>query len=49
MNKWTEKNVELDDGSNAPSLGNLCLTEKELAGNDERLWLFELPKKNREV
>ena len=45
MNTWTEKNVELDDGS----LGNLCLTEKELAGNDERLWLFELPKKNREV
>lgn len=43
------KNVELDDGSNAPSLGNLTFTEKELAGNDEKAWLFELPKKNQEV
>ena len=43
------KNVELDDGSNTPSLGNLSFTEKELAGNDEKKWLFELPKNYREV
>lgn len=41
--------IELDDGDYTPSLGYASYSERQLSGDEEREWLFEIPESYREV